>query len=133
MNEKTGKASTPRRFERQFKLSAVERMKAGESPTALARELGVRRKLLYGWKKRVEEGGPESLRSDGLPGPVPGGYAKPEVNDERRVAELERLLGKQQALIAFFENALQQVEAGTVGKAASTRPSGKSANEQERR
>lgn len=114
-------------------MSAVERMKAGESPTALARELGVRRKLLYDWKKRIEEGGPQSVHEDGLPGPVPGGYAKPEVNDERRVAELERLVGKQQALISFFEHALQQVEAGTAGKAASTKPSGKSANERERR
>ena len=69
MNEKANKGNTPRRFERQLKLSAVERMKAAESPTALARELGVRRKLLYDWKKRVEEGGPESLREDGLPGP----------------------------------------------------------------
>ena len=133
MNEKTDKAGKPRRFERALKVSAVERMKAGESPTALARELGVRRKLLYDWKKRIEEGGPESLREGGLPGPVPGGYAKPEVDNERRIAELERLVGKQQALISFFENALQQVEAGTVGKAASTRRSGKSANEQERR
>ena len=51
------------------------------------------------------------------------------MNGDRRVAELERLVGKQQALIAFFENALQQVEAGTVGKAASTRLSGNFANE----
>ena len=36
-----------RRFSREFKLGAVGRMQAGESPSALARELGVRRKLLY--------------------------------------------------------------------------------------
>ena len=53
--------------------------------------------------------------------------------DRPQLAELERLVGKQQALISFFEHALQQVEAGTAGKAASTKPSGKSANERERR
>lgn len=45
-----------RRFSREFKLAAVGRMQAGESPSALARELDVRRKLLYQWKDRVEAG-----------------------------------------------------------------------------
>ena len=91
MSEKRYEARKPRRFEREFKMSAVERMKAGESPTALARELGVRRKLLYDWKKRIEEGGPQSVHEDGLPGPVPGGYAKPEVNDERILQRIRAL------------------------------------------
>ena len=39
----------------------------GDPPSALARELGVRRKLLYDRKKRVEQGGEESLRSRGRP------------------------------------------------------------------
>lgn len=119
-----------RRFSREFKLGAVERMQAGESPSALARELGVRRKLLYEWKDRVEAGGPENLREVGRPEagqPV----ARNDQTDRRRIAELERLVGKQQALIHFFENALQQVEAATAGKAGSLKRSGKSANERE--
>jgi len=42
-------------------------MKAGASPSALARESGVRRRLLHEWKKRVEEGGAENLRDSGRP------------------------------------------------------------------
>ena len=34
-------------FSREFKIGAVGRMQAGESASALARELGVRRKSLY--------------------------------------------------------------------------------------
>ena len=121
-----------RRFSREFKLGAVERMQAGESPSALERELGVRRKLLYEWKSRVEAGGPENLRDSGRPGPIPGGVVVDRAkSNQRRIAELERLVGKQQALIHFFENALQQVEAATAGKAGSTKRSGKSVNEQE--
>ena len=99
----------------------------------LQRELGVKRKSLYEWKKRVEDGGPENLRDGGRRGPIPGGVIVDRGKlDQRRIAELERLVGKQQALIHFFENALQQVEAATAGKAASWKRSGKSANEQER-
>ncbi len=35
---------------RGFKLEAVARMDAGENVSRLARELGVRRKLLYEWR-----------------------------------------------------------------------------------
>lgn len=122
-----------RRFSREFKLAAVGRMQAGESPSALARELDVRRKLLYEWKNRVEAGGPENLRESGRPGPIPGAVLEDRTkSDQRRIAELERLVGKQQALIDFFENALEQVEAATASKAESTKQSGKSANEKER-
>ncbi len=122
-----------RRFSREFKLAAVGRMQAGESPSALARELDVRRKLLYEWKNRVEDGGPESLRKSGRPGPIPGAVLEDRTkSDQRRIAELERLVGKQQALIDFFENALEQVEAAPASKAESTKRSGKSANEKER-
>ncbi len=122
-----------RQFSREFKLGAVGRMQAGESPSALARELGVRRKLLYEWKERVEAGGPENLRERGRPGADAGAVVVERAkSDQRRIAELERLVGKQQALIAFFENALQQVEIATAGKAGSLKRSGKSASEPER-
>ncbi|MFZ2871455.1 transposase [Zavarzinia sp.] len=39
-------SSEVRRFSREFKLAALARMEAGESVSALARELGVRRKYL---------------------------------------------------------------------------------------
>lgn len=122
-----------RQFSREFKLGAVERMQAGESPSALQRELGVKRKSLYEWKNRVEAGGPENLRDSGRPGPIPGGVVVDRAqSDQRRIAELERLVGKQQALIHFFENALQQVEIATAGKAGSMKRSGKNASEKER-
>lgn len=117
-------------FSREFKLGAVERMQAGESPSALARELGVRRKSLYEWKQRAAEGGPGSLQESGGRPSADSVSAAPQ-SDQCRIAELEQLVGKQQALIHFFENALQQVDAATTGKAPFTKRSGKSANEKE--
>ena len=127
-----GEQKGARQFSREFKLAAVGRMQAGESPSALQRELGVKRKSLYEWKKRVEAGGAENLRDGGRPGPIPGAVLEDRTkSDQRRIAELERLVGKQQALIHFFENALQQVETATAGKAGSMKRSAKSASEQE--
>jgi transposase len=54
-------------FSREFKLRAVERMIAGEGSSALARELQLRRKLLYEWKDHYLVGGVEALRTRGRP------------------------------------------------------------------
>ena len=54
-----------RRLSREFKLAALARMAAGENVSALGRELGVRRKLLYQWRDTVRRGGVEALRGRG--------------------------------------------------------------------
>ena len=56
-----------RLFSRAYKLAALRRMLAGENVSALARELGIRRKYLYQWRDRFRAGGPEALRSRGRP------------------------------------------------------------------
>jgi transposase len=58
---------TKRRFSREFKLAALQRMLGGENVSALARELGLRRKYLYQWRERFRAGGPLALRSRGRP------------------------------------------------------------------
>ncbi len=58
-----------RKFSREVKLAAVERLLAGESVAALARELGVVHKLLHHWRAKYLAGGaeawPSSQRSRG--------------------------------------------------------------------
>ena len=56
--------SAARRFDRAYKLAALARMAAGENVSALGRELGVRRKLLYQWRDTVRRGGVEALELD---------------------------------------------------------------------
>jgi len=58
---------TKRLFSREYKLAALRRMLAGENVSALARELGVRRKYLYQWQERFRAGGPIALSSRGRP------------------------------------------------------------------
>src|SRR6266436_2009458 len=124
-----------RRFSREYKVAAVRRMLAGENVSALARELGLRRKYLYQWRERFRLGGAMALRSRGRPTkaevlamrlpcgdePAAAGAASagepmlpPSPPDElakaqRRIAELERKIGQQQLDLDFFQQALRHV------------------------
>ena len=97
------------RFSREFKIAAVQRMLRGESISGLARELGVRRKYLYLWKKRFRAGGADALRGRGRP-PRAGPHQRPAAVDEapnalaaarQRIAELEGKIGRQQVELDF--------------------------------
>src|SRR5271165_6336189 len=106
----------------------VLRLKAGERVSALAIEAGVLRKSLYEWREANEAFGAayEAFGAAGLNrkrGPKPGGRAaaaassspdaaaaRPPDDLERaqaRIAELERLVGRQQADLDFFRKALR--------------------------
>lgn len=106
-------------FSREFKLGAVKRMLAGESPSALARELHLRRKLLYAWKDAYLVGGVKVLRMRGRPRKDEEPGSPPEVRTMRaellqarkRIAELERKVGQQQLENDFFVEALRRVKA----------------------
>lgn len=107
-----------RTFSREFKESAVLRLEAGESTLALAAELGVRRKLLYDWRNVYRQLGAAGLNNrrgrkpKGLGG-VPTS-AKPEdqlAQARARIAELERLVGRQQVDLDFFRRALRLTDA----------------------
>jgi transposase len=102
-----------RRFSREFKIAAVRRVIEGEQVGAVARDLGVTFRVLWGWKKRVVEKGEEYLHEIGRPKQWqrPRLAAPPEdASQQRRMAELERLVGRQQMEIRFLGKALRQVE-----------------------
>lgn len=115
------KRKVARVFSRELKVAALNRMLGGENVSALARELGFRRKLLYKWRDQFRSGGPEALRTRGrprkTPSPAPSSaalaHAPPEIDavaqDQRRIAELERKVGQQQLELDFFQRALRQV------------------------
>jgi len=88
-----------RKFTREFKLDAVQRVRAGEEVGLVARSLEVSRQELYGWSRDVDEFGERAF---------PGvGQKRAE---ETRIAELERKIGQQVLEIDFLKRALQHVE-----------------------
>ena len=106
-------------FSREFKLSAVQRMIAGESTAELSRELGVPSGHLYQWCAHFRRGGAEALRPACRPRKIPGAAElAPEAKARRvpdvatarkRITELERKIGQQQVELDFFRQALRQV------------------------
>ena len=120
---------TNRVFTTEFKERAVLRLEAGASASALASELGVRRKLLYDWCKSYRQMGVAGLNRKR--GPKPGGQrsspppertapADPLAQAQARVAELERLVGRQQVDLDFFRRALRLTDAGSPSGGAPT-------------
>jgi transposase len=109
-------------FSREFKLKAVARLDGGESGTALAIELRVKREILYRWRDTVRRKGVLALRAGaGRPrkdealamaaarGPV--GEANDLAEARRQIAALQRKVGQQQLEVDFFKRALRHIEA----------------------
>ena len=97
-----------RRFSREFKIAAVRRVLEGEELGAVARELNIAFRLLWDWKKRVVERGEEHLHGMGRPSGSP--TTTHQDKPAQRIAELERLVGRQQLEIHFLDKALRRVE-----------------------
>src|SRR5260370_25219745 len=112
------KASKARVISREFKLSAVRRMLAGENVSALSRELGVLRKDLYVWRERFRAGGPEALRPPGRPrktatAPPPDPPPDPAASElapaRRPIAALAGKIGRHHFDLDFFRPTLRPV------------------------
>lgn len=106
-------------YSREFKVSAVERLLAGETTAALSRELRIATGHLYKWCMHYRRGGPEALRGAHRPRKIPGAVeVDPAVKAQRvadiaaarkRIVALERKIGQQQLELDFFRQALRRV------------------------
>jgi hypothetical protein len=104
----------------EFRRVAVERMKGCNNIVALAKELGVERKSLYLWREQLD---PQSViaRKPGRPAQLR------EVELEREVSQLKRVLADKTLELDFFKGALQRIEArrrqskSSGGKTSTTR------------
>ena len=110
-----------RSFSREFKRAAIVRLEAGESGSALALELGVKRTMIYRWRSAWRAGGELALRSErGRPTRAeglalasargPAARAGDLAQARRQIAELERKVGQQQLHLDFFKGALRRIE-----------------------
>ncbi|HYL94082.1 MAG TPA: transposase [Alphaproteobacteria bacterium] len=108
------------KFPKVFRQMAVNRLNQCENIVALAKELGVSRRLLYTWREKLEptasgEGPPANAR---------------EATLRNEVSRLKRVLAEKVLEVDFFKGALQNIEArrqrsGNSGARASTPRSGR--------
>ena len=118
-----------RKYSPAFRARALELLKSCSNVSELARELGIRRKWLYKWRNQARA---KAARTDGdtkFPAPVEAVREPDNGALRQRLADLERLAGRQTAEIDFFRNALRRVEdrrqtKGETGGEASTSKSG---------
>jgi transposase len=105
--------ASPRVFSTSFKVDLVARLERGEPVARVARESGVARKLIYDWLKAYRAHGAAGLnrkrgRKVGWRPPPPALPAADELAKAKaRLAELERIIGRQQADLHFFREALR--------------------------
>jgi transposase-like protein len=132
---------SPRQFSDAFKEAAVRRLEAGEKIAAVAEAIGVRRKLLYQWRdayrsmgtagfnrKRGRKPGWKAAEAGAAVAPssspdavAPAAPASQELKKaQTRIAELERLIGRQQADLHFFREALRLWDATSPSGVAAT-------------
>jgi transposase len=121
-----------RTFSPAFKQAAVARVDAGEALASVARALNITRKILYDWRNAFRAEGLAGLArrrgrkpgwrartlehlGDDPPGAAPSGASLAGGSElaraQRRIAELERLAGRQQMGLDFFQKALQVLNA----------------------
>ena len=91
-----------KRYSRKFQRRAVERMETCEDVGELARELGVRPRCLYKWRRKLEmvEPGQEASR--------PSTHASAH---RKEIHRLKQLLAEKTLEVGFFRGALQKIEA----------------------
>ena len=115
-------------FALAYKLTVVRRLVAGESVSATAKELGIRRKVLSEWKDRYRKLGEAGLRPVGRPkkvvplGPPAAAVvgSRGELQTAReRIGELERKVGQQELELDFFAAALRRIRAAKNAEPAS--------------
>ena len=87
-----------RKFTKEFKQTAVRRLESGQSVAEVARALEVHPGDLHRWRRELQEHGERAFRGAGK-----------KRAEEFRLAELERMVGKQAMEIDFLR-ALQHVE-----------------------
>ena len=99
-----------RRNSREFKVAALPRVIEGEALVEVARDLEIPIPVLWNWRKRVIEKGEDELHDWGRPKGSQTSVEATGAGQQRRIAELERLVGRQQMEIRFLDRALCRVE-----------------------
>ena len=89
-----------KRYSPRFKFHVVLEMLAGDKTNAqVAKAYGVHPNSVSTWKQTLLEKGPEIFAQDGT-----------VAQYERRIAELERMIGQKEVQIALLKNFLPRVK-----------------------
>src|SRR3954470_9751801 len=100
-----------RKFTRELKLAAIQRLEAEASIAEVARAFEVNPNLLHRWRKEFRQG-----PRNAFPGLGKRRW------DETKVAQLERKVGQQAVEIDFLKGCLQRLEDQRILQALTGKP-----------
>ena len=100
-----------RKFTREMKLAALQRLDAGASAAEVARAFEIDPNLLHRWRKEFRQG-----PNNAFPGLGKRRW------DETKVAQLERKIGQQALEIDFLKGCLQRIEEQRILQASTGKP-----------
>ena len=128
MSQKIGKW---RKYPPEVRQQALERMKACDNISELARELGIRRKWLYKWSEQERDAAtrPGSAAGQATSDRAESGSSNQEAKLRKQVQELESKVARQSLEIDFFKGALQRIEQRRRNREATTAPASTSKSE----
>jgi len=101
-----------RKFTKEFKQTAVNRVNAGQSLAEVARALEVHAADIHRWRRELQEHGERAFQGSGN-----------KRAEESKVGQLERKIGQQALEIDFLKRALQHVEEQRLLRALNGAPS----------
>jgi len=88
-----------RKFSKEFKQTAINRLNSGQTAAEVARALEVHPSDLHRWRRELQEHRERAFNGAGK-----------KRAQETQIAELERKIGQQTIEIDFLKRALQHVE-----------------------
>lgn len=103
-----------RKFSREFKIKVVQAYESGVSAVELSRQFEIHPNVIYGWSREYRKDPEKAFAMDS--------HAMSE-NQDRRIAELERLVGRLSLENDFLKKALSHAKNILQSpKAGSTKP-----------
>jgi len=100
-----------RKFTREMKMTAIQRLQAGASIGQVARAFEVNPNVLHRWRREFQDG-----PGNAFPGPGKRRW------DETDKAQLERKIGQQTLEIDFLKNCLRRIEEQRMLQALNGKP-----------
>jgi transposase len=113
-------AKNVKRYSMRFRQRVVERMQLEKNISALSRELGLDRSMMYIWKRKLEKRAYGNVRSGEV------NVRDKQVKElQAKIAGLEGVIGRQALELDFFEGALRRTrgtarQSGDSGESTST-------------
>lgn len=92
-----------RKYTREFKVNVVEAYESGKSVAELTREYDIHANLVYKWTQEYRNNPTGSFRGS-------GSVSEVSTAQERRISELEQMIGRLTVEMDFLKKALKHAE-----------------------